>query len=154
MKARLVVAVLFVVALLTYGIVGGCKRSDGRANIKDDHGSLKSRTDSLFKLRYRPKWQPQAQFAGYYMAKKMGFYEQYGLDVQVQNTLGGNQPVQQLLAGNGDVVHLDLLSALSVNKDSTIVVCIGQMSQNSAIQLVGRKSRGIRSVEDFRGKKL
>ncbi|MDD4806207.1 MAG: ABC transporter substrate-binding protein [Candidatus Cloacimonetes bacterium] len=154
MKARLVVAIFSVAVLLAYGVIGGCKRSDAGANHKEDHGSLKSSTDSMLKLRYRPKWQPQAQFAGFYMAKKMGFYEQHGLDVQVQNTLGGNQPVEQLLAGNGDVVHLDLLSAMSINKDSTVVVCIGQISQNSAIQLVGRKSRGIRSVEDFKGKKL
>ncbi len=154
MKARLVVAVLFAASLLTCGGIASCKRSAGGATHKDELNYRGARADSLFKIRYRPKWQPQAQFAGFYMAKKMGFYEQQGLDVHVQNTLGGNQPVQQLLVGNGDVVHLDLLTALSINKDSTIVVNIGQLSQNSAIQLVGKKSRGIRSVEDFRGKKL
>lgn len=28
-----------------------------------------------------PKWTAQAQFAGYYVAEKMGFYKEEGLDV-------------------------------------------------------------------------
>lgn len=30
-----------------------------------------------------PKWTAQAQFAGYYVAEKMGFYKEEGLDVHV-----------------------------------------------------------------------
>ena len=32
-----------------------------------------------------PKWTAQAQFAGYYVAEKMGFYKEEGLDVHVKH---------------------------------------------------------------------
>ena len=31
-----------------------------------------------------PKWTAQAQFAGYYVAEKMGFYKEEGLDVHIK----------------------------------------------------------------------
>ena len=33
-----------------------------------------------------PKWTAQAQFAGYYVAEKMGFYKEEGLDVHVKHS--------------------------------------------------------------------
>ena len=32
-----------------------------------------------------PKWTAQAQFAGYYVAEKMGFYKEEGLDVHIKH---------------------------------------------------------------------
>ena len=32
-----------------------------------------------------PKWTAQAQFAGYYVAEKMGFYKEEGLEVHIRH---------------------------------------------------------------------
>lgn len=34
-------------------------------------------------INLTPKWTAQAQFAGYYVADKLGFYKEEGLDVHV-----------------------------------------------------------------------
>ncbi len=37
----------------------------------------------LPQLTFTPQWLPQAQFAGYYVAQKKGFYKAEGLDVKI-----------------------------------------------------------------------
>jgi NitT/TauT family transport system substrate-binding protein len=145
--------VLMTMLLLVFGTTA-CKRRASDTEFKKFQGPSGTSPDSLFHLRIRPKWHPHAQFAGFYMAKKMGFYENYGLDVEIQETLSDTETLESLLAKQGDVIHIDLLAALHLNRDSTVVVNIGQVSQKSAVRLVGRKSRGINSLADFQGKKL
>lgn len=88
------------------------------------------------------------------MARKMGFYEDYGINLNLQDALSDKGALDSLIVGKGDVIHMDLLTALNINRDSTVVVNICQVSQKSSLLLVGRKSRGIRSLQDFQGKKL
>ncbi len=35
------------------------------------------------RVSFVPQWIPQAQFAGYYVAREKGFYEKYGLEVNI-----------------------------------------------------------------------
>ena len=37
--------------------------------------------DNMTAVRIQLQWVPQAQFAGYYVAQELGFYEAVGLDV-------------------------------------------------------------------------
>ena len=131
-----------------------CRKRSSEQSPSHRHENLPGMSDSLSPIRFRPKWHPQAQFSGVYMARKMGFYEDFGLKLDLQPVVTDQQSIDSLLAGKGDVIHIDLLSALNLNRDSTVVVNIAQISQKSPIWLVGRKSRGIRSLQDFQGKKL
>lgn len=45
-----------------------------------------------------PKWTAQAQFAGYYVAEKMGFYKEEGLDVHVKHPSHSENSFQYLKA--------------------------------------------------------
>ncbi len=48
------------------------------------------------------KWRHQFQFAGYYIAKEKGFYQQAGLDVKLLERLPGPGPIEQLMYGEAD----------------------------------------------------
>jgi NitT/TauT family transport system substrate-binding protein len=142
------------VAVLCMLLFTSCKAEKSRPGDGKIGGAAASRTETNFTIRYRPKWQSQAQFAGVYMAHHKGFYEQYGLDVKIQRLLQAHEATDSLYHGCSDVVHIDLLNALEENRDSTRIVNIGQVTQKNSVLLVGKKSRGINSLEDFRGKKL
>lgn len=45
------------------------------------YGTLSGQTITI-----TPKWTAQAQFAGYYVADKMGFYKEEGIDIQIVHT--------------------------------------------------------------------
>lgn len=100
-----------------------------------------------------PQWEPQAQFAGYYVAVEKGFYARYGLAVTVLRG-GPDQPIGRLLQeGQADFATTFLTSALEKRSlEGLPLVNIAQMVQRSSLLLVARKSSGIRSPADLRGK--
>lgn len=145
---------LMAVVVLSVVLLVSCKLD--RSRLDDGHirAGKSGVHQDLFRIRYRPKWQAQAQFAGIYMAESRGIYEQYGLDVEIQGLLQAQDAIDSLKSGTSDVVHLDLLRAIDVLRESTWITNIGQINQKNAILLVGKRSRGINSLNDFKGKKL
>ena len=89
-------------------------------------------------------WTPQAQFAGYYLARDKGFYAQAGLDVSILHGGPQAQPEQALKSGKADVALLWLSAALRTQTPHQPLVNIGQIVHRSGLALVARKSAGIR----------
>ncbi|MEQ9247305.1 MAG: ABC transporter substrate-binding protein, partial [Nitratireductor sp.] len=50
------------------------------------------------------KWVTQAQFAGYYVAKDKGFYDEEDLNVEIKPGGPDTAPVQVLVGGGADVM--------------------------------------------------
>ncbi len=108
----------------------------------------------LFKLRYRLKWLHQAQFAGSYMAREKGFYRKRGLDVEILPGGGDHPPYPSLMEGSCDIANLNLITALTYYDPARPIVNLSQISQKNSTLLVGKKTSGIRTIQDLRGKKI
>ena len=106
------------------------------------------------KVTLQLKWVTQAQFAGYYVAKDKGFYEEAGLDVTI-NPGGPDIAPPQVIAGGGADVIVDWMpSALASREKGVPLVNIAQPFKRSGMMLTCRKDTGITSPADFRGKTL
>ena len=100
------------------------------------------------------KWVTQAQFAGYYVAKEKGYYDEVGLDVTI-NPGGPDISPPQIIAGGGADVIIDWMpSALASREKGVALVNIAQPFKRSGMMLTCRKDTGIASPQDFRGKTL
>jgi NitT/TauT family transport system substrate-binding protein len=100
------------------------------------------------------KWVTQAQFAGYYVAKEKGFYDEVGLDVTI-NPGGPDISPPQIIAGGGADVVIDWMpSALASREKGVGLVNIAQPFKRSGMMLTCRKETGIAKPQDFRGKTL
>jgi len=100
------------------------------------------------------KWVAQAQFAGYFVAKDKGFYKDAGLDVTI-NPGGPDVAPPQVIAGGGADVVVDWMpSALASREKGVALVNISQTFKHSGLELVCRKDTGIKTPEDFKGKKI
>jgi NitT/TauT family transport system substrate-binding protein len=108
----------------------------------------------LSKLIFSPQWLPQAQFAGYYVAKEMGFYKEAGIDVEIVHPTTSLQVTAMLKNGKADVISLFLTTALTCKNQGLDIVNIGQISQHSAILIVTKKSSGIQELGQLDGKKI
>lgn len=109
----------------------------------------------LTKVRLQLQWFPQSQFAGYFAAKDLGYYEEVGLDVEI--LAGGVDIVpQQVVAAGGAEFGLAWVpKALQTNESGgTGLVNIAQVFQRSGTLQVAFKESGIDSVEDFAGKRI
>ena len=115
-------------------------------------GLSSARADSLEKITFLPHWSPQAQFAGYYMARDKGFYVREGLDVTILRG-GPNQPaITSLIAGQADIASTFLATALARYAEGAPIKNIAQLGQRSALLLVAKKTSAIRSPADLDGK--
>ena len=63
-----------------------------------------SAAEAADKLTLQLKWVTQSQFAGYYVAKDKGFYEEEGLDVTIKPGGPDINPSQVIAGGGADVV--------------------------------------------------
>ncbi|APW45152.1 ABC transporter substrate-binding protein [Rhodoferax antarcticus] len=106
------------------------------------------------KVTVQLKWLPQAQFAGYYVAQSKGYYKAEGLDVTIKPGGPDISPVQ-VIAGNGaDVVVNWMPDALAAREAGVPLVNIAQVFNQSGLMLTCKKSSGVKSPKDFKGKTL
>lgn len=113
-----------------------------------------SNSEALFKIRFTPKWYHQAQHAGSYMAREKGFYQKYGLDVEIIAGSLTDITKANLNEGKTDISTLFLLAALANSAEGEPLVNLAQLFQHSTLMLVGKKSRGINTLQSIKGKKI
>jgi NitT/TauT family transport system substrate-binding protein len=100
------------------------------------------------------KWVTQGQFAGYYVAKEKGFYDEVNLDVEIKPGGPDIAPPQVIAGGGADVIVDWMPSALASREKGVKLVNIAQPFTKSGMMLTCRKDTGITKPEDFRGKTL
>jgi NitT/TauT family transport system substrate-binding protein len=105
-------------------------------------------------LTLQLKWVTQAQFAGYYVAKDKGFYDEAGLDVTIKAGGPDINPSQVIAGGGADVVVDWMPSALATREKGVPLVNIAQVFQKSGMMLTCRKDSGVATPADFPGKTL
>ncbi len=83
-------------------------------------------------------WTAQAQFAGYYVAKEKGFYQDMGLDVIIQHPSLTSSASNRLNNDQCDAAMFSMMSAMDLISKGTPLVNIFQDSMNSSNILVSR----------------
>lgn len=105
-------------------------------------------------ITFQLKWVNQGQFAGYLVAKDLGFYEEEGLDVTI-NPGGPDIAPEQVIAGGGaDVITTWMAAGLAARERGVPLVNIAQPFANAALQMVCSEESGVTSTDDFPGKTL
>ena len=105
-------------------------------------------------ITFQLKWVNQGQFAGYLVAKDLGFYEEEGLDVTI-NPGGPDIAPEQVIAGGGaDVITTWMAAGLAARERGVPLVNIAQPFANTALQMVCSEESGVTSTDDFPGKTL
>ncbi len=98
------------------------------------------------------KWVPQAQFAGYYAAKSLGYYEDEGLDATIV-AAGTDINPQQLVASGDAQFGIDWMGNLLATRDAgQDVVSIAQIYQRSGMRQLTWKDSGLTSFDQLGGK--
>jgi NitT/TauT family transport system substrate-binding protein len=100
------------------------------------------------------KWVTQGQFAGYYVAKDKGFYDEEGLDVTIKPG-GPDIAPEQVIAGGGADVIVDWMGgALAAREKGVGLVNIAQPFKKAGMELVCPKDGPVKTEADFKGKTL
>jgi NitT/TauT family transport system substrate-binding protein len=105
-------------------------------------------------LTLQLKWVTQAQFAGYYVAKDKGFYDEVDLDVTILPGGPDIAPPQVIAGGGADVIIEWMPAALASREKGVPLVNIAQIFDRSGMMLTCLKESGIETPEDFPGHTL
>ena len=100
------------------------------------------------------KWVTQGQFAGYYVAKEKGYYEEENLDVTIKPGGPDIAPEQVIAGGGADVIVTWMAAALSAREKGVPLVNIAQPFKKAGMQLVCPKDGPIKTEADFKGHTL
>jgi NitT/TauT family transport system substrate-binding protein len=106
------------------------------------------------KLALQLKWVTQAQFAGYYVAKDKGFYNEAGLDVTIKAGGPDIAPPQVIAGGGADVIIDWMPSALAAREKGVALVNIAQPFKRSGMMLTCRAETGIKTPADLPNRTL
>src|SRR4249920_4238325 len=106
------------------------------------------------KVTLQLKWVTQSQFAGYYVAKAKGFYDEEGLDVDIKPG-GPDIAPEQVIAGGGADVIVDWMGgALAAREKGVPLVNIAQPFKKAGMELVCPKDGPVKAEADFKGHTL
>ena len=107
----------------------------------------------LERVSLQLQWLHQFQFAGYYIAKEKGFYKDVGLDVEIKEYKYGIDIVSDIT--NGISTYATGRPTLIIDKSNGAdIVLLASIFQSSPHILVTTKQSGIKSIKDFKNKRL
>jgi NitT/TauT family transport system substrate-binding protein len=106
------------------------------------------------RLDFILNWVPGGDHAPYYYAKKMGWYKDAGIDLDLEPGKGSAVAVQKVAAGANQIGLADMANALLLRGKGADTVGVFNVYANSPQGMYWLKSSGIKSVKDLAGKKI
>jgi putative hydroxymethylpyrimidine transport system substrate-binding protein len=95
---------------------------------------------------------PNADHAGIYMAQKLGYFEEAGLDVGIDTPSDPAAPMKLVAAGRSDLA-ISYEPEVALARDQGLdVVAIGALVDRPLTSLIWLSKSGIKGVADLRGK--
>ncbi len=137
-------------ALACWGLLlAGSAAADKAA---DKSPSPASKTDRVvLKLH----WYPQAQFAGYLVARDKGYFRSAGLDdVEIRWSTAGERSLDTLEKVESAFCTGWLCDAIVRRSKGAPIVHMTQITQKSALLLVTRRAYGITTPSDMTGRRV
>ncbi|MDD2896111.1 MAG: ABC transporter substrate-binding protein [Aliarcobacter sp.] len=105
------------------------------------------------KITLQLNWLNQFQFAGYYIAKEKGFYNEVGIDIDIKEITSNINLVEMIETKKADFAVGS--SSLLIDKiNGSDVIALGSIFQESPLMLLLRKDSNINSVKELKNKKI
>jgi putative hydroxymethylpyrimidine transport system substrate-binding protein len=97
---------------------------------------------------------PNPDHAGIYMAQKLGYFREAGLDVSIQTPADPAAPIKLLAAGKTDLAISYEPEVMLAREQGLDVVAVGALVDRPLTSLIWLKKSGIKGVADLRGKTI
>ncbi|QOP41910.1 diguanylate cyclase [Sulfurimonas marina] len=105
------------------------------------------------KVSLQLQWKYQFQFAGYIIAKEKGFYKKAGLDVELKEWKPGIHMEDDVIQSKSEYATCRATSLIDISNGKKIVY-LASMFQSSPLVLLANKSSDIKSIQDFKNKRI
>lgn len=100
----------------------------------------------------RLNWILIGQHPPYYLGKELGFYEQEGIDLVINEGRGSGVAVQLVANGEDDFGLADAGAVISARAKGAPVAVIMSLFETSNLGVIARADAGIEDIQDIKGK--
>lgn len=97
---------------------------------------------------------PNPDHAGIYMAEKLGYFEEAGLDVEIQTPSDPAAPVKQVAAGRSDLAISYEPEVALAREQGLDVVAVAALVNRPLTSMIWLGKSGIKGVGDLKGKTI
>jgi putative hydroxymethylpyrimidine transport system substrate-binding protein len=97
---------------------------------------------------------PNPDHAGIYMAQKLGYFEDAGLDVSIQTPSDPAAPIKLVAAGQTDLAISYEPEVMLAQEEGLDVVAVSALVDRPLTSMIWLKKSGIKGVPDLRGKTI
>jgi len=97
-------------------------------------------------------WYTYSEHAPFYLGKERGYYDQEGLDLDIQEGRGSGVTVQAVAAGTATFGYADVPTMIKAASKGAPVTAVGVALQTSPMSVQGFCDKNIRKPEDIKGK--
>ena len=98
-------------------------------------------------------WKNQFQFAGYYMAKEKGFYDDVNLNVNIKEYISGVNNTDDVVNGKADFA-VGRSSLICDKYEGKPIIILASIFQHSPVMLLTKKRDDITKIEDLKNKNI
>ena len=141
-------------ALLGFALVVAACGSGGDDDSASEPSAEGGDSGELTPVSLQLQWVPQSQFAGYFAARDLGFYEDAGLDVMIIDGGLDIVPASVLDSGAADFAISWVPRGLVPREEGLNITNIAQVFERSGTLQVSLADSGITSVEDLAGRNV
>jgi NitT/TauT family transport system substrate-binding protein len=106
------------------------------------------------KVVFALNWFPVGDHAAYWVALEKGYYQQRGLDVDMQNSKGSGDSIAKVDTGRADVGLADSAVVIASAARGTKVKVVGMVFDKSPLNIWSRKDAPITKPKDLEGKSV
>ena len=97
---------------------------------------------------------PNPDHAGIYMAQKLGYFKEAGLDVSIAAPSDPSEPIKEVAAGQSDLAISYEPEVMLARQQGLGVVAVGALVNQPLTSLIWLKKSGIRRVGELRGRTI
>jgi putative hydroxymethylpyrimidine transport system substrate-binding protein len=97
---------------------------------------------------------PNPDHAGIYMAQKLGYFEDAGLDVSIDTPSDPSAPIKQVAAGQTDLAISYEPEVMLAQEQGLGVVAVGALVNRPLTSMIWLKKSGVKGIGGLRGKTI
>lgn len=120
----------------------------------NDKSSQKNGQSELEKISIMLDWYPNAVHSALYVAKEKGYFEEQGLDIEIQMPADTNDPLKLAATEKVDLAISYQSQVVQSRAEGIPVVSVAAYVRHSLDSIMMKKEAGINSPKDLEGKSV
>lgn len=99
-------------------------------------------------------WYLYSEHAPFFLGRERGFFEQEGIDLDIQEGRGAGVTIQAIAAGSAQFGYADVATMIKAAAKGAPVVTVGVLLQTSPMAVMGFAEKNIKTPADIKGKTI